>query len=106
MKKDITLKDHFTVKVKPNGNVEVAVDAETALKAIGAAYGLYSRAEDERDQRVVLDDDHIPPVLLVQEDIARHGSPVWETTNILTKDKDQIDAYTKFREILRYIKSK
>lgn len=106
MKKEITLKDHFTVKVKPNGNVEVTVDAEATLKAIGTACGLYYRAEDDRDQRVILDEIDIPPVLVVQEDIARHGSPVWETQHILTKDKAQIDAYMKFREILHYIRNK
>lgn len=105
-KKTVTLNNKFTIQVRPYGRLEVIVDAEAALKAIGMAYGLYSRAEDDRDQRVVLDDDHIPPVLLVQEDVARHGSPMWETKHILAEDKDQIAAYMKFREILRYISSK
>lgn len=106
MKQNIVLKEHFTIQVKPSGEVKVTVDAEAALKAIGMACGLYFRAEESQDQCVVLDDDHIPPALLVQEDIARHGSPVWETKYILTKDADQIDAYMKFREILHYIRNK
>lgn len=92
--------------MKPNGEVKVSIDAETAFKAIGIAYGLYSCTEDDRDQRVVLDMDHIPPVLLAQEDVARHGLPSWETKYILTKDEAQIDAYMKFREILYYIRTK
>lgn len=35
------------------GNVYTTVDALEALKAIGIAYGLYSRAEESQDQRVM-----------------------------------------------------
>lgn len=106
MKKNVILKNDFTVQVRPDGKVEVIIDAEAALKAIGTACGIYSKAEDNRDQCVVLDTDHVPPVLLIQEDVAHHGSPLWETTGVLTQDKDQIDAYMKFRSILRYIRNK
>ena len=38
------------------GSVYTTVDALEAMKVIGVAYGLYSHAEECRDQRVMLDE--------------------------------------------------
>ena len=48
--------------------VYTTVDALEALKAIGLAYGLYSRAEELRGQRVHLTGDEGHTALVVQED--------------------------------------
>ena len=104
--KTITLKKDFTVLTHPNGSVEVVLNAENVLKNIGAVYGLYSYAEDNYNSRVALSGVPELSALEVQENIAYHGSPCWDTINILTTDKEQIDAYMQFREILKYIKQK
>ncbi len=86
-----------------SGSIYTIVDAMEALKCIGLAYGLYSRAEDSRDQRVRLEDgDH--PALVVQEDISRHGSPLWKTVCTITDDPKQINRYLTFRETLKIIR--
>ena len=85
------------------GNVYTTVDALEALKAIGIAYGLYSRDEESRDQRVMPDEGGDYPALVVQEDISRHGSPLWETVRTLTDDPRQIQRYLAFRETLAMI---
>lgn len=85
------------------GNVYTTVDALEALKAIGIAYGLYSRAEESRDQRVMPDEGGDYPALVVQEDVSRHGSPLWETVRTLTDDPRQIQRYLAFRETLAMI---
>ena len=66
--------------------VYTTVDALEALKAIGLAYGLYSRAEERRGQRVHLADRDGHTALVVQEDFSCHGSPCWETVRTLTED--------------------
>lgn len=66
--------------------VYTTVDALEALKAIGLAYGLYSRAEELRGQRVHLTGDEGHTALVVQEDFSCHGSPCWETVRTLTED--------------------
>ena len=85
------------------GSVYTTVDAQEALKAIGVAYGLYSRAEENRDQRVMLEGgDH--PALVVQEDVSHHGSPLWETVRTITDDPEQIQRYMDFRKVVRMIR--
>ena len=85
------------------GSIYTTVDAQEALKAIGVAYGLYSRAEENRDQRVMLEGgDH--PALVVQEDVSHHGSPLWETVRTITDDPEQIQRYMDFRKVVRTIR--
>lgn len=82
------------------GHCSTVVDSLDALKAIGMAYGLYSRSEELRDSRVMLvGDDH--PALVVQEDVSHHGSPLWETTYTITDDPKQIQRYMAFRDTLK-----
>lgn len=57
------------------GSVYTTVDALEAMKVIGVAYGLYSHAEECRDQRVMLDEGGDHPALVVQEDVSHHGVP-------------------------------
>ena len=83
------------------GSVYTTVDALEAMKVIGLAYGLYSHAEESRDQRVMLDESGDRPALVVQEDISRHGSPLWETVRTLTDDPQQIQRYLVFRDTLK-----
>ena len=73
--------------------VYTTVDALEALKAIGLAYGLYSRAEELRGQRVHLADRDGHTALVVQEDFSCHGSPCWETVRTLTEDPAEIQQY-------------
>ena len=75
--------------------VYTTVDALEALKAIGLAYGLYSRAEELRGQRVHLTGDEGHTALVVQEDFSCHGSPCWETVRTLT-----------FRDVLRIVQQR
>ena len=85
------------------GSVSTTVDALEALKSIGMAYGLYSRSEDSRDERVMLEDgDH--PALVVQEDISYHGSPAWRTVCTITDDPEQINRYLAFREVVKIVR--
>ena len=63
------------------GSIYTTVDALEAMKCIGLAYGLYSHAEEFRDQRVMLDEGGDHPALVVQEDVSRHGTPLWETVS-------------------------
>lgn len=86
------------------GSVYTTVDAQEALKAIGVVYGLYSRAEDDRDRRVMLDEGGGHPALVVQEDISRHGSPLWETVRTITDDPEQIQRYMDFRKVVQTIR--
>ena len=75
------------------GSVYTTVDALEALKAIGITYGLYSRDEDQRGCRVV-----------VQEDKSLHGSPCWETVRMVTNDPEQIKRYMAFRNTVQMIR--
>lgn len=86
------------------GSIYTTVDALEAMKCIGLAYGLYSHAEEFRDQRVMLDEGGDHPALVVQEDISRHGSPLWETVRTLTNDPRQIQRYLAFRDTLKMMR--
>ena len=86
------------------GNVYTTVDALEAMKVIGIAYGLYNHAEEFRGQRVMLDEGEDHPALVVQEDISRHGSPLWETIRTLTDDPQQIQRYLAFRDTLKMMR--
>lgn len=86
------------------GSIYTTVDALEAMKCIGLAYGLYSHAEEFRDQRVMLDEGGDHPALVVQEDISRHGSPLWETVRTLTDDPRQIQRYLAFRDTLKMMR--
>ncbi len=46
------------------GSIYTTVDALEAMKCIGLAYGLYSHAEEFRDQRVMLDEGGDHPALV------------------------------------------
>ena len=85
------------------GSVYTTVDALEALKAIGVAYGLYSRDEDQRDCRVVMEGGEFP-ALVVQEDKRLHGSPCWETVRMVTNDPEQIKRYMAFRNTVQMIR--
>ena len=85
------------------GSVYTTVDALEALKAIGVAYGLYSRDEDQRGCRVVMEDGEFP-ALVVQEDKSLHGSPCWETVRTVTNDPEQIKRYMAFRNTVQMIR--
>ena len=86
--------------------VYTTVDALEALKAIGLAYGLYSRAEERRGQRVHLTGGEGHTALVVQEDFSCHGSPCWETVRILTEDPAEIQQYMAFRDVLRIVQQR
>ena len=86
------------------GSIYTTVDALEAMKVIGLAYGLYSHAEEVRGQRVMLDEGGGHPVLVVQEDISHHGSPLWETICTLTDDPRQIPRYLAFRDALKMLR--
>ena len=86
------------------GSVYTTVDALEAMKVIGVAYGLYSHAEESRDQCVALDESGDRPALVVQEDISHHGSPLWETVRTLTDDPRQIQRYLDFRDTLKMMR--
>ena len=96
--------------IPPEVNAEFRVysDDETleALKAIGLAYGLYSRAEELRGQRVHLTGDEGHTALVVQEDFSCHGSPCWETVRTLTEDPAEIQQYMAFRDVLRIVQQR
>ena len=79
-------------------------DTLEAMKVIGVAYGLYSQAEESRDQCVALDESGDRPALVVQEDISHHGSPLWETVRTLTDDPRQIQRYLAFRDTLKMLR--
>lgn len=81
-------------------HVYTMVDALSALKEIGFAYGLYSRAEELRSQRVCLDEHDGHSALVVQEDFSHHGSPCWETVDTITDDPVRIQRYMAFQEVL------
>lgn len=85
------------------GSVSTTVDALEALKSIGVAYGLYSRTEDSRNERIMLEDGD-RPALVVQEDISHHGSPLWETVRTITDDPEQINRYLAFREVVKIVR--
>ena len=94
--KEVTLSGEVRIR---DGFCSTTVNALDALKVIGAAYGVYSRAEEARDSRVMLlDGDH--PALVVQEDISHHGSPQWETVRTMTDDPRKIQRYMAFREMM------
>ena len=86
--------------------VYTTVDALEALKAIGLAYGLYSRAEELHGQRVHLEVRKGRPALVVQEDFSCHGSPCWETVRTLTEDPAEIQQYMAFRNVLHIIQQR
>lgn len=86
------------------GSIYTTVDALEAMKVIGLAYGLYSHAEEVRDQRVMLDEGGGCPALVVQEDVSYHGSPRWETVRTLTDDPRQIRRYLAFRDTLKMLR--
>ena len=86
--------------------VYTTVDALEALKASGLAYGLYSRAEELRGQRVHLADRDGHTALVVQEDFSCHGSPCWETVRTLTEDPAEIQQYMAFRDVLRIVQQR
>ncbi len=86
------------------GSIHTTVDALEAMKVIGLAYGLYSHAEEVRDQRVMLDEGGNHPALVVQENVSYHGSPLWETTRTLTDDPRQIQRYLAFRDTLKMLR--
>lgn len=85
------------------GSVYTTVDALEALKAIGIIYGLYSRDEDQRGCRVVMEGGEFP-ALVVQEDKSLHGSPCWETVRMVTNDPEQIKRYMAFRNTVQMIR--
>lgn len=85
------------------GSVYTTVDALEALKVIGIAYGLYSRAEEQMDSRVMLEDGE-RPALVLQEDISHHGSPQWETVRVITDKPEQIKRYMAFRNTVQIIR--
>ena len=99
--KNITITKEFTVHMNPNGAIEVTFNVENILKTIGAEYGLFSWAEDAREAHVVLAGSPETPALELQVNISSIG---WDTAAILSTDKNQIDAYMKYRDILNYIK--
>ena len=85
-------------------SIYTTVDALEALKCIGLAYGLYNRAEEFRDQRIMLDEGGDHPALVVQEDVSLHGSPLWKTVCTLTDDPRQIQRYRAFQDMLTMIR--
>ena len=86
------------------GSICTTVDALEAMKCVGLAYGLYSHAEEVRDQRVMLDEGGNHPALVVQEDVSYHGSPQWETVYTVTDDPKQIQRYLAFRDTLKMLR--
>ena len=102
---DVILDNGFTVRVMPTKNT-VAIDPEIALKAIGQKFGLHYARHEDRDMRVVVGGLPEWPALELQENISRHGSPCWDTVEVLTTDPKDIEAYQHFQAVLAYIKEK
>ena len=98
--KEVTLSGEVRIR---DGFCSTTVNAVEALKEIGMAYGVYSRAEESRDCRVMLLEGE-RPTLVVQEDVSRHGSPQWETVRIMTDDPRQIQRYMAFRDMLSMLR--
>ncbi len=86
------------------GSIYTTVDALSALKCIGMAYGLYDHSEDLRDSRVMLMEGGERPALVVQQDHSLHGSPCWETVRTITDDPEKIRRYMAFRETVGMIR--
>ena len=86
------------------GSIYTTVDALEAMKVIGMAYGLYDHAEEFRDQRVTLNESGDHPALVVQEDVSRHGRPLWETVRTITDDPQQVQRYLAFRDTLKMMR--
>lgn len=98
--REVTLSGEVRIK---DGFCSTTVNAMETLKVIGIAYGVYSRAEEARDCRVMLlEGDH--PALVIQEDISHHGSPQWETVRTMTDDPKQIQRYMAFRDTLKMLR--
>ena len=102
---DVILNDGFSVQIYPTANT-VAIDPEKALKAIGRKFGLYYSAQENREMRVVVGGLPDFPALELQQDISHHGSPCWDTVEILTTSPKDIEMYQNFQEILEYITKK
>ncbi len=86
------------------GSIYTTVDALSALKCIGMAYGLYDHSEDLRDSRVTLEENGDRPALVVQQDHSLHGSPFWETVRTITDDPEKIQRYMAFRKTVDMIR--
>lgn len=87
-----------------SGSVYTTVDTLEAPKCIGLAYGLYSRAEEQRDCRVMLIRDGDSPSLVVQKNRSLHESPFWETVPTITDDPERVHRYLAFQEIVKMIR--
>ena len=98
--KEVTLSGEVRIR---DGFCSTTVNALEALKEIGMAYGVYSRAEESRDCRVMLLEGE-RPTLVVQEDISHHGSPQWETVRAITDDSWHIQRYMAFRDMLSMLR--
>ena len=85
-------------------STRVTVDPVDALFEVGMALGLAYPQDRCRDMRVVVNSMTGTPVLELQEDISRHGSPCWVSKEILTTDPQKILEYEKFQEVLRIVK--
>lgn len=86
-----------------NGLWSTTVDALEALKVIGLAYGVYDQAEEVRGYRVKLLEEKDRLVLVVQEDVSTHGSPLWETIRTVTDDQRQLQRYLIFRGMMKML---
>lgn len=83
--------------------VYTTVEAFEAMKSIGIVYGLYSRAEEQRDYGVFLDESGKYPALVEKRDVSLHGSPNWKTVRALIVDPEQIKRYLTFRDMLKMV---
>ena len=95
----------FSIRMEPTRN-SIAIDPEVALKAIGKSCGLYYEQQEDRDMRVVVSGLPECPALELQENISLHGSPCWDTVEVLTTDPKDIEAYQHFQAILAYVQEK
>ena len=84
--------------------VYTTVDALTALKAVGTAYGLYLGVEEDRERRVMLYKGGERPALVIERDTSYHGSPTWDRVGVLNDDPKRIARYLAFRDTLKMFK--
>ena len=88
-----------------SGGIRVTTEALQTLKLIGCTYGLYSSYEDMNDYRVMYQEEP-HPMLIVQNNTSYHGSPYWETIEVLTQNPQEVEAYLKFKRLVKSNKQK
>lgn len=97
--------DRPTVTIYPDGRATATADAIQTLEAIGIARGVYFHEDKSRDMRIIEEAMSGKTLLVVQEDVSRHGSPSWHSVRTLSDDPAVIKARKSFLETLRLLRA-